>query len=75
MSSPSTILKLCPPFRAEHVGSLVRPKVLYEKRQQLEQGNCTLADVRALEDDAVRHVVQVQKDLGMQTITDGEMRR
>ncbi|KAJ7634237.1 hypothetical protein DFH06DRAFT_1003996 [Mycena polygramma] len=68
-------LKLRPPFRVEHIGSLVRPKELYDQRVLLEQGKCTRDDLRAAEDAAVEHVVKVQRDLGLGTITDGEMRR
>ncbi|KAJ6621666.1 hypothetical protein B0H10DRAFT_2163022 [Mycena sp. CBHHK59/15] len=68
-------LKLRPPFRVEHVGSLVRPRELYEKRALLEQGKCARDDILAAEDAAVVHVVKLQRDLGLRTITDGEMRR
>ncbi|KAJ7125648.1 hypothetical protein C8R43DRAFT_1029759 [Mycena crocata] len=68
-------LKLSPPFRVEHVGSLVRPRELYEQRVLLEQGKCTRDDILAAEDAAVKHVVDLQRELGLGTITDGEMRR
>ncbi|KAJ6604584.1 hypothetical protein DFH09DRAFT_1354306 [Mycena vulgaris] len=68
-------LKLSPPFRVEHIGSLVRPRDLYDLRTQLEQGKCAPADILAAEDAAVAHVVKLQRDLGLGTITDGEMRR
>ncbi|KAJ7900274.1 hypothetical protein B0H14DRAFT_2673033 [Mycena olivaceomarginata] len=68
-------LKLRPPFRVEHVGSLVRPKELYDQRVLLEQGKCAREDLFAAEDAAVAHVVKLQRDLGLGTITDGEMRR
>lgn len=71
MSTP----KLRPPFRVEHVGSLVRPKELYDQRVLLEQGKCAREDLFAAEDAAVAHVVKLQRDLGLGTITDGEMRR
>ncbi|KAF7347889.1 Methionine vitamin-b12 [Mycena venus] len=68
-------LKLRPPFRVEHVGSLVRPKELYDQRVLLEEGKCGREDLVAAEDAAVAHVVKLQRDLGLGTITDGEMRR
>ncbi|KAF7310852.1 Methionine vitamin-b12 [Mycena chlorophos] len=68
-------LKQRPPFRVEHVGSLIRPKPLLEKRALLEQGKCTRDDLKAEEDAACAHVVQLQQQLGLGTITDGEMRR
>lgn len=64
-----------PPFRAEHVGSLLRPKALYDKRLELEAGTSTLHDLKDLEDEAIRHVVKLQQDVGIKTITDGELRR
>ncbi|KAF8905512.1 hypothetical protein CPB84DRAFT_1771626 [Gymnopilus junonius] len=68
-------IHLKPPFRAEHVGSLIRTRALYEKRRQLEAGKCTADDLKPFEDEAVKHVVKLQQDLGLKTITDGEMRR
>ncbi|KAJ7783714.1 hypothetical protein DFH07DRAFT_864652 [Mycena maculata] len=68
-------LKLRPPFRVEHVGSLVRPRELYEQRTLVEQGKAKREDLLAAEDAAVQHVVKLQRDLGLGTITDGEMRR
>lgn len=64
-----------PPFRAEHVGSLLRPKALYEKRQELEAGKCEAQDLKDVEDEAIKHVVKLQQDVGIKTITDGELRR
>ncbi|KIM48267.1 hypothetical protein M413DRAFT_226748 [Hebeloma cylindrosporum] len=64
-----------PPFRAEHVGSLLRPKALYEKRQALEAKECSLSDLKPLEDEAIKHVLKLQQDVGIKTITDGELRR
>ena len=64
-----------PPFRADHVGSLLRPRQLYEQRTLLEEGKCTKNDLKEPEDDAVRKVVAMQKEVGIKTITDGEMRR
>ena len=71
----SSIIHLQPPFRAEHIGSLLRPKALFEKRQQLESKQCTLSDLKPVEDDAIKHVVELQYSVGIKTITDGELRR
>jgi len=66
---------LHPPFRAEHVGSLLRPKPLYEKRQALEAKECSPSDLKPVEDEAIKHVLKLQQDIGIKTITDGELRR
>jgi 5-methyltetrahydropteroyltriglutamate--homocysteine methyltransferase len=64
-----------PPFRADHVGSLLRPKKLLEARDDFANGRITADELRGIEDDAVRYVVQMQKDVGLQSATDGEFRR
>lgn len=71
------ILSPCnrPPFRAEHVGSLLRPKELLEARKQVEKGTLSPEQLRRLEDDAIRHAVRRQEEVGMRAVTDGEMRR
>lgn len=74
MTSPDE-LHLKPPFRAEHVGSLLRPSKLLRKRRQFEDKKCTIEELQAAEDEAIKHVVKLQQDVGMKTITDGEMRR
>ena len=71
----SPAIQLQPPFRAEHIGSLIRPKALFEKRQQLESKQCTLSDLKPVEDNAIKHVVELQRSVGIKTITDGELRR
>ncbi|KAJ6519752.1 hypothetical protein C8R45DRAFT_1085714 [Mycena sanguinolenta] len=68
-------LKLNPPFRVEHIGSFVRPKELYDLRELLEQGKCAREDLIPAEDAAVAHVVKLQRDLGLGSITDGDMRQ
>ncbi|KAJ7244730.1 hypothetical protein B0H12DRAFT_1308472 [Mycena haematopus] len=68
-------LKLHPPFRVEHIGSFVRPKELYDQRELLEQGKCAREDLFPIEDAAVARVVKLQHDLGIGSITDGDMRR
>jgi len=64
-----------PPFRADHVGSLLRPPSLLEARARLNKGEITAAQLRTVEDDAIREVVKLQEDAGLQGITDGEFRR
>jgi 5-methyltetrahydropteroyltriglutamate--homocysteine methyltransferase len=63
------------PFRADHVGSFLRPKFLLDAREQAKVGAITRAQLRAVEDRAVGDVVRLQEDLGLQGITDGEYRR
>ena len=64
-----------PPFRADHVGSLLRPQKLLAARQQFAAGQISAEQLRAVEDDAIREVVQMQRDVGLQSATDGEFRR
>jgi 5-methyltetrahydropteroyltriglutamate--homocysteine methyltransferase len=63
------------PFRADHVGSLLRPRELHELREQVRHGEASAADLRQAEDGAIRDAVKLQEDLGLQAITDGEFRR
>ncbi|HET9042202.1 MAG TPA: 5-methyltetrahydropteroyltriglutamate--homocysteine S-methyltransferase [Burkholderiales bacterium] len=64
-----------PPFRADHVGSFLRPKELLDARERQRKGEITRAQLREVEDRAIRDVVRFQEDLGLQGITDGEYRR
>jgi 5-methyltetrahydropteroyltriglutamate--homocysteine methyltransferase len=64
-----------PPFRAEHVGSLLRPPELLRARRAFDSGGVSAADLRAVEDDAIRAAVAMQEELGLQVVTDGELRR
>jgi 5-methyltetrahydropteroyltriglutamate--homocysteine methyltransferase len=64
-----------PPFRADHVGSLLRPPALKQARDAHQRGEITAAQLRAAEDAAIREVVKLQEDVGLQGITDGELRR
>src|SRR5262245_27415309 len=64
-----------PPFRADHVGSLLRPAALKHARDAHQRGEITAAQLRAAEDAAIRDVVKLQEDVGLQGITDGELRR
>ena len=64
-----------PPFRADHVGSLLRPAPLLKARDDFSSGKIDAAELRALEDDAIREAVKMQEDAGLQAATDGEFRR
>ncbi|MGH3003074.1 MAG: 5-methyltetrahydropteroyltriglutamate--homocysteine S-methyltransferase [Gaiellaceae bacterium] len=68
-------LRTSPPFRADHVGSLLRPKHVLQARDDLAAGTIDAAELRAIEDDAIREVVRMQEDVGLQSATDGEFRR
>ena len=63
------------PFRANHVGSLLRPAELREARYQHQQNQITAAELRRFEDRCIRDVVKMQEEVGMPGITDGEFRR
>ncbi|MFI4867977.1 MAG: 5-methyltetrahydropteroyltriglutamate--homocysteine S-methyltransferase [Steroidobacterales bacterium] len=64
-----------PPFRADHVGSFLRPKYLLEARAAAQRGALSAAELRAVEDRAIREIVKFQQDVGLRGITDGEFRR
>ncbi|KAG6919696.1 hypothetical protein DXG01_002642 [Tephrocybe rancida] len=64
-----------PPFRAEHVGSFIRPPALYEKRVLFEAKQCSQEELRVLEDEAIKDIVKLQQASGIKSITDGELRR
>ena len=64
-----------PPFRAEHVGSLLRPAALKQARADRAAGRIDAAQLRAIEDEAIRDIVRRQEELGLQAVTDGELRR
>jgi 5-methyltetrahydropteroyltriglutamate--homocysteine methyltransferase len=68
-------LRETPPFRADHVGSLLRPPELLEARQRFADGAIDEDELRAVEDAAIRDVVALQRDVGLRTVTDGEFRR
>jgi 5-methyltetrahydropteroyltriglutamate--homocysteine methyltransferase len=64
-----------PPFRADHVGSLLRPPQLLKARDDFAAGTIDAAELRAIEDEAIRELVKMQEDVGLQASTDGELRR
>ena len=63
------------PFRADHVGSLLRPQELHELREKVRLGKAPAAQLKQAEDRLIREVVRLQEDLGLPSITDGEFRR
>jgi 5-methyltetrahydropteroyltriglutamate--homocysteine methyltransferase len=64
-----------PPFRADHVGSLLRPQRLLDARARSAAGEIDAAELRRVEDEAIADVVRLQEDVGLRTATDGEFRR
>jgi 5-methyltetrahydropteroyltriglutamate--homocysteine methyltransferase len=64
-----------PPFRADHVGSFLRPAALKEARAKRETGAITAAELKAVEDREIENVIKKQEELGLQLATDGEFRR
>jgi 5-methyltetrahydropteroyltriglutamate--homocysteine methyltransferase len=64
-----------PPFRADHVGSLLRPPELLQARDDAAAGKIDAPELRAIEDEAIRRIVAKQEEIGLQSATDGEFRR
>ena len=64
-----------PPFRADHVGSLLRPPELLRARQEHQGGRLSAEELRRVEDQAIRDVARMQQEIGLQGVTDGEFRR
>jgi 5-methyltetrahydropteroyltriglutamate--homocysteine methyltransferase len=64
-----------PPFRADHVGSLLRPAALHAARADFEAGRISAAELTVVEDAAIRDAVRMQEDIGLASATDGEFRR
>ena len=75
LSSADVRARTTPPFRADHVGSFLRPKFLLDARERFRTGAIDAAALRAVEDEAIRNIVRFQEDLGLRGITDGEYRR
>jgi 5-methyltetrahydropteroyltriglutamate--homocysteine methyltransferase len=69
------VSKIDPPFRADHVGSLLRPKELLDARQRHQQNRLSTEQLRQVEDQHIRAIVRKQEALGLRSITDGEFRR
>jgi 5-methyltetrahydropteroyltriglutamate--homocysteine methyltransferase len=67
--------RTAPPFRADHVGSLLRPPEVLAAREQRAAGSIDPAELRAIEDAAIAEVVKMQEGVGLKSVTDGEFRR
>ena len=64
-----------PPFRADHVGSLLRPPALKEARARRERGEISPEELKAVEDREIEKVIRKQEEVGLRSVTDGEFRR
>ena len=64
-----------PPFRADHVGSLLRPAALKAAREKRAKNEISAAALKAVEDHEIKDVIKKQEAAGLQSITDGEFRR
>jgi 5-methyltetrahydropteroyltriglutamate--homocysteine methyltransferase len=64
-----------PPYRADHVGSLLHPANLLQARDDFAANRISAQELRAVEDEAIRDVVKMQEDVGLRSATDGEFRR
>ncbi len=67
--------RINPPFRADHVGSMIRPQKLLDARKAAAAGKLPASELRGIEDEAIRDAVALQERAGLQSITDGEFRR
>jgi methionine synthase II (cobalamin-independent) len=64
-----------PPFRAEHLGSLLRPKALLDEKHLVDQKKGDKKKLAAIEDESIQSIVKLQQDLGFRAVSDGEYRR
>ena len=64
-----------PPFRADHVGSLLRPAALKQARAKRERGEITAEELKTIEDREIEAVIRKQEEAGLRSVTDGEFRR
>ena len=64
-----------PPFRAEQLGSLLRPEALLKIKHAAHEGKASQADLTAIEDSSIKEIVRTQTELGFRPISDGEYRR
>jgi 5-methyltetrahydropteroyltriglutamate--homocysteine methyltransferase len=70
-----TAMRPRPPFRADHVGSLLRPSALKEARAQCAAGTLDPLELRVVEDREIERLIKRQEDIGLESVTDGELRR
>jgi 5-methyltetrahydropteroyltriglutamate--homocysteine methyltransferase len=75
MMGGTFLTRTTPPFRADHVGSLLRPTELLRAREEFAEGRVSAGELREREDAAIRDVVRMQEDVGLRAATDGEFRR
>ncbi|MBV0912079.1 5-methyltetrahydropteroyltriglutamate--homocysteine S-methyltransferase [Anianabacter salinae] len=67
---------ITPPFRADHVGSLLRPQSVIDARRKFHtEKSISAADLKAAEDAAIPEIIKMQEDVGLKAVTDGETRR
>lgn len=71
----TTTTSIQAPFRADHVGSLLRPDSIHEARKQFKEGAITSEQLREVENKEIRHIVDKQIEAGLKAVTDGEFRR
>ena len=64
-----------PPFRADHVGSLLRPKKIREAFKEFDSGKIDKDEFIGIQDESIKEAIKLQEDLGLQSVTDGEFRR
>ena len=64
-----------PPFRADHVGSLIRPDALIAAREAADKGDMAADELTRIQEAAIRDVVRLQRDAGLKVVTDGEYNR
>jgi 5-methyltetrahydropteroyltriglutamate--homocysteine methyltransferase len=64
-----------PPFRADHVGSLLRPPILLAAREAHAEGRLSVEDLHGVEDEAITAAIELQEEIGLRAATDGEFRR
>jgi 5-methyltetrahydropteroyltriglutamate--homocysteine methyltransferase len=69
------LLRNSPPFRADHVGSLLRTAPLKEARAKHEKGEISADALKAVEDREIAAIIRKQEDIGLKAVTDGEFRR
>ena len=75
LAGPAMPERKIPPFRADHVGSLIRPDALIEARAAAERGAMPAAELADLQQSAIRDVVRLQEEIGLKVVTDGEYNR
>ena len=70
-----TSIAVKPPFRADHVGSLLRPERIHQARYDCKEGTITAAQLHEIETQEIKRIVDKQIEIGLELVTDGEFRR